>query len=244
MLMKLSLRMKEIIALVTPGNRVCDIGTDHGFVPIALAKDNICPKVIAVDINRGPIDIATANVSEAGMSDIIDIRLGDGLKVVEPDEVDTVIITGMGGDLIAGILKDADSRFHGSKELILSPQSESEKVRHCLHDFGYKIDIEKMIIDSDKPYLIIRAVPGTEKYEYEYEYKYGKYLLGMGDKMLYEYLKDQLITYMSARNRISSKISVAKGMDAEKLFKARESINELQAHVDEIMKLLKRYYHI
>ncbi len=242
--MRLSLRMKEIIGLVSSGNRVCDVGTDHGFVPIALVRDGICPSAIAVDVNQGPLDIATLNVAEVNLSDKIELRLGDGLSVVEPDEVDTVIIAGMGGDLIAKILTNANEGFRGSKELILSPHSESEKVRHALHDLGYEIDTEKVIIDGDKPYLIIRANPGEEKYEYEYEYKYGKYLLDKGDKMLYEYLKDQLVVYMSARNRISSKISTAKNMDAERLSKARESINELQSHVDEIMKLLKRYYHI
>ncbi len=242
--MRLSLRMKEIIAFVSSGNRVCDVGTDHGFVPIALVSEGICPSAIAVDVNQGPLDIATTNVSEAGLPGKIELRLGDGLSVVSPNEVDTVIIAGMGGDLIAKILTNADEGFRGSKELILSPQSESEKVRHVLHEFGYMIDTEKIIIDQDKPYLIIRANPGEEKYEYEYEYKYGKYLLDKGDKMLYEYLKDQLIVYMSARNRISTKISLTKNMDAEKMNKARESIKELQSHIDEIMELLKRYYHI
>ena len=244
MRMKLSVRMKEIIAFVTPGNRVCDVGTDHGFVPIALVSDNICPSAIAVDVNQGPLDIARDNVNSAGLSDRIDLRLGDGLNVVKPDETDTVIISGMGGDLIASILENADSGFKGTKELILSPQSEVEKVRHKLHDIGYAIDTEKIIIDSKKPYLVIYALPGEESYEYEHEYKYGKYLLDKGDTMLFEYLKDQLVVFMGARNRISSKISVSKNLDADKIAKLRQSVSEVQVHIDEIMKLLKMYYHI
>ena len=98
----------------TKGNRIADIGTDHAYIPIYLVKNDLAEYVIAGDVRQGPVDIAKANVEKHKLPDKIEVRLGSGLSVIEKGEVDTVIIAGMGGQLISEILS-----------------ADIEKVREC-----------------------------------------------------------------------------------------------------------------
>ncbi len=230
------------MGFVTKGNRLADIGTDHGFIPIALVKNGICPKAIAVDINAGPITVAREHVKEAELSDLIECKLGDGLSVVNPDDVDTIIIAGMGGDLISNILENANEGFRGSKELVLSPQSEPEKVRRTLHKLGYMIKAEKYFMDEGKKYNIIYAVPGSEEYCLDEEYRYGKLLLMESNELLEETIRMQMVVFMSARNRIVTNNAYMKDVETEIVKKNKETQAALQKQIDGIKKILKQYY--
>ncbi len=240
--MRLSYRMQEIMGFVTKGNRVADIGTDHGFVPIALVKDGICPSAIAVDIKTGPLSIAKEHVNESDLTDKIECRLGDGLSVVKPDEVDSIIIAGIGGDVIADILNKAEEGYKGTKELIVSPHSEIDKVRHALHDMEYKIKAEKYFQDEGKRYNVIYAVPGREIYDSEDFYKYGKLLLESSNELLKETLTMQLVVFMSARNRLTTNNAYVHDLDGAMLQKSKERQAALQEQIDDINHLLKKYY--
>ena len=103
--MELSIRLKTVAEAVTKGNRVADVGTDHGYVPIYLVKNNLSPAGIAMDVNKGPLEKAQEHIREEKIGGKIATRLGNGLAPLEPGETDTVIIAGMGGDLICKILK-------------------------------------------------------------------------------------------------------------------------------------------
>ena len=98
--MKISERLKEIASMVTTGNTVADIGTDHGYVPVYLCKNNISNHIIAMDINEGPLKIARQNIKRAELEDKVDIRQSAGFENIKPGEADTAIIAGMGGELI------------------------------------------------------------------------------------------------------------------------------------------------
>ena len=102
----LSIRMRAVADLVTDGLRVADIGTDHGFVPIALVSEGRCPSAIAADVRSGPLSHAAENIRRQGLSDVIETRLSDGLKKIDPGEAEAVIIAGMGGMLMIRILDD------------------------------------------------------------------------------------------------------------------------------------------
>ena len=83
---------------------MADIGTDHGFLPVALWEQGICPNVILADVNQGPLDRAKSNAALSHPGVEFDCRLGDGLKVIQPGEVDVIAIAGMGGTLMTEIL--------------------------------------------------------------------------------------------------------------------------------------------
>ena len=161
--MGLSKRLKTVAGAVTPGYRVADIGTDHGYVPIWLVKEGICPKALAMDVNTGPLQRARDHIREEGLEDRIETRLSNGLAGLAPGDADSIVIAGMGGDLICRILTAAPSILNAAKELILQPQSEWFKVRLFLDKACWRIEKEWFIKEDGKYYVVIRAFPGTGK---------------------------------------------------------------------------------
>ena len=157
--MALSRRLEKIISLVPPGCNAVDIGTDHGLVPAALAERGICPRVIATDLRPGPLDAARSLMRERGLTQQVELRLGDGLAPITPGEAEVIIIAGMGGALMQHILRDGTDTARAAKRLILSPQSELEPFRHFLQAEGYFIDGERLIEEDGKYYFILSVTP-------------------------------------------------------------------------------------
>lgn len=184
----LSDRLFEIAQMVSKGLNVADIGCDHAYLSIYLVRENIVPKAIACDINKGPIDIAKNNIEVAGLTKKIDVRLANGLAGIKPGEAQSIVIAGMGGPLIVDILSQGKDVTDKAKELILEPQSEVSKVRHYLEDNGFCIISESFICDENKFYPIIKAVHGRMELEEEMYYMYGKILIHEANPVLYEYL--------------------------------------------------------
>lgn len=187
---QLSNRLLAAAGMVTKGNIVADIGCDHAYTSIYLCQEGIAPKVIAMDVNKGPLQGARAHVEQAGLSEKIDIRLSDGLEKLSPGEADTVLLCGMGGLLMIKILSDYPEATASVKELILQPQSEAGEVRRFLHKQGYRITKEHMLKEDGKFYVMMRAEQSSEPqvYEKECEYLYGKLLLEEKNEVLKEFL--------------------------------------------------------
>lgn len=156
---KLSKRLQTIAQMVTTGNRLADIGTDHGFLPLYLLEQGRIPSALAMDVNEGPLERAKEHIENSDCKQYIETRLSDGLEKLIPGEVDTVVIAGMGGGLMVRILTRELCKLEGLKELILQPQSEQQEVRKCLADIGFSIVDEEMLIEDEKFYVVIRAVP-------------------------------------------------------------------------------------
>ncbi len=154
----LSKRLQAVANLVSPGRRVADIGCDHGYVSIYLADVRKCPKVIAMDVRKGPLSQAESNIHRYGMDDRIETRLSDGTALLEPDEVDTLLISGMGGRLIMRIVSEGLDRLGAFKELVLQPQSEVELVRKFLREHDYIIVDEDFVIEDGKNYPMMKAL--------------------------------------------------------------------------------------
>ena len=102
--MELSKRLYAVAGLVTEGASVADIGTDHGYVPIYLVEEGIARKALALDVNRGPLERARMHIVGHGLGDKIETRLSDGLREIRPGEVDTIIVSGMGGPLTLSLI--------------------------------------------------------------------------------------------------------------------------------------------
>ncbi len=153
---KLSRRLTAIAALVTPGQRLADVGCDHAYLPIELVRTGRIPSALAMDVKEGPLERARAHVAEAGLADRVETRLSDGLEALEENEADTVLLAGMGGLLICRILTDRPIP-KSVTELVLGPQSEVADVRRCVRDLGFVLVDEDMVLEGGKYYPLLKA---------------------------------------------------------------------------------------
>ena len=158
--MVLSQRLMAVSDLVSAGNRLADIGTDHAFVPIYLVEHGQIPSAIAMDVNPGPLARADDHIRMHGLADRIITRLSDGLDQLAPGEADTVLVAGMGGALTVRILEQREGLTGDVKELVLQPQSEIASVRRFLERSGWRIVSERMVFEEGKYYQMMRCVPG------------------------------------------------------------------------------------
>ena len=117
--MELSKRLKAVAGLVTEGASVADIGTDHGYVPIWLIQSGRAAKVIAMDVNEGPLERARGHIRSKRLENVIFTRKSDGLQALHVGEADTMIAAGMGGGLVIKILEDSPEITADLKEFIL-----------------------------------------------------------------------------------------------------------------------------
>lgn len=205
----LSPRLKAVAELVTCGCRLADIGTDHAYVPIWLAKTGRIPGAVAADVNKGPLLRALENIRENGLEDRIEIRLSDGFLALRPGEVRSAVLAGMGGGLMIRILKEGAPVIECLEECILQPQSEIEKVRAFLLEEGFSFLEENMVEDDGKYYPMMKVKPpaekgtdGEKKMDYpektrekewkEEELRYGKLLLQKKNPVLREFLEREI----------------------------------------------------
>ena len=160
--MKLSKRLELVASFVPNNSSIIDVGCDHAYLSIYLAnnKDNI--RILATDIKEGPLNQARENIKKYKLENKIKLELKDGITNLDKD-IDTVIISGMGGILITNILKKEE--LQNIKTLILSPNNDFEIVRKYLKKIGYYVEKEELITDKKITYLVIRAYKGKEKYD-------------------------------------------------------------------------------
>ena len=191
--MNLSLRLTKVKDTVLKCDTVCDIGCDHGYVSISLIEEEKAKKVIACDINKGPLEAAKENVSKKNLSGKIELRLSDGLSQVSPaDHPDSIVIAGMGGALMCKILTEGSEVVSSAKQLVLQPQSEIFLVRKWLRENGFYISNEEILKDMGKYYFLLDARPGdSEIFEPEIQEFfdiYSKNLIDKRDNMYKEFL--------------------------------------------------------
>ncbi len=157
-------RLTAIASYVRNGSRVADIGTDHGFLPLYLIENDISPSCIASDVREGPASAARNHIAAAGQHHRIEVRVGDGLETVGPDEVDDIVIAGMGGETITAILEAAQWVQNPHYRLILQPMSHAEILRHWLYTHGFTAISERLLTDGGKSYiLLVTAYDGERK---------------------------------------------------------------------------------
>lgn len=150
-------RLEAIEALVRPGPGLIDVGTDHGYLPVSLARHGYPGLLIASDLREGPLQSARRSAAEAGLGERIAFRLADGLEGSEHDAIDTIVIAGMGGDTICGILDRAEWVLQPRYRLILQPMTRSEVLRYWLCNNGYAIEQERLVEEAGELYAILTA---------------------------------------------------------------------------------------
>lgn len=156
-MVKISRRLQTAAALVSEGTVLADVGTDHGYIPLYLLEQGKIKRAVAMDINKGPLARAKEHITQYGMEQYIETRLSDGVAGLQPHEVDSILIAGMGGGLVMHILKEGEAVCKAAKELILQPQSELCQVRRFLAEEGYVTEAEEMVLEDGKYYPMMRV---------------------------------------------------------------------------------------
>jgi len=149
--------------MVPSGLKIADIGTDHAFLPCYLLREKISPSAIGVEVNRGPYHKACATVNEFELQEKMEIRLGDGLAVIKPGEINVVIIAGMGGAVIRDILEKSPQVVSSLDKLIIQPMRAPELIRKWLVDHGWLLSEEDLIYEDKQYYQIIGAIPSRSE---------------------------------------------------------------------------------
>jgi len=156
-------RLQALSQLVPDGARMADIGTDHGYLPVYLLQEGKITFAIASDINREPLEHARRTALEYHITEHIDFRLCGGLDLIEPQEVDTVVIAGMGGETIAAILSAAPWLMKSEITLLLQPMSKQEFLRQWLTENGFFFMDEHLVWDKEVLYPIFTVKAGQSE---------------------------------------------------------------------------------
>lgn len=205
--MRLTDRLLKIASLVTKGKKVADIGTDHGYIPVYLLNKGDIDYAILADVNKGPLENAKKEVRHNGLMDKVDLRLGSGIEVLEKNEVDEIIIAGMGGILISELLEAKKEVAHSLDKLILQPMQAQNELRKYLLNNGYEILDEVLVKEDFRLYEIIIAKYTSKNTQVEDEifYEVGKKLIENKDPLLNEFIDKKIFMYNSIIKKIEDK---------------------------------------
>lgn len=183
----LSLRLRAIANLVPAGAQVIDVGTDHAMLPVWLAQTGRATQVWASDIRPGPLDSARRLIFETNTGDRVHTRMTDGLSGFGPEDADTIIMAGMGGETMTNILAAARWTNNGTL-LILEPQSKQTALRRWLLENGFSIFHEQLVKDNNRIYPILMTKAGKPEPHSETELLTGRLELISADPLFSEYL--------------------------------------------------------
>ena len=186
-------RLLACAALVT-GAKAVDVGTDHGYLAVYLAENEICKEVIACDVNQKPLEAAKRTAEKSGLTDRITAILSDGLDNIPSEGVTDVIMAGMGGELIARLVGKCPWLADKNKDvnLVLQPMTKSETLRKWLYDNGFAVKKELACEDNGFVYSVMQVKFIGEKPDYSCDdrYLYGG-MVSKEDETGYAYLERQ-----------------------------------------------------
>ena len=188
--LQLQPRLRLLADLVPQGARLADIGTDHGYLPVYLLQRGRIASAIAADIGRAPLDHARRTAEQYGVECGLRFLCCDGLCGVSPEDADTVVIAGMGGESIRDILRAAPWAADGHHTLLLQPMTKVELLRGWLRENGYRCTEERLVQDKGKLYVILSVTGGPSGEASDAE-RYGGFCLEH-DPLYGLYLEQQL----------------------------------------------------
>lgn len=229
--MELSKRLQAVADLVSDGEVVADIGTDHGYIPIYLVQSKKCSKVYAMDINEGPYLRAKQHIAGYGLSTYIETRLSNGLHALEVGEASAIIIAGMGGGLVTKIMEQDKHLWDSIHEFVLQPQSEIDKVRSFLWMNQWEICEEEIVYEDGKYYPMMRIIRGSEPEYSVAELRYGRKLIEKKHPVLLRFLEKEI----ALKEQVLSSLEGKTGTHIEKrMIDLRDELEvayEVQRHL-------------
>ena len=202
--MELSKRLQAVADLVSEGQIVADVGTDHGYIPIYLLETGKCERAIAMDINKGPLLRAKEHIAEHGLDAKIEVKLSDGVEALSVGACDCVVVAGMGGALAVKIMEEGQAVFKSLREFVLQPQSELAKVRQYLWENEYCVTAEDMVLEDGKFYPMMKVKNGASEDYTQIELRYGKCLLMQKHPVLKQFLEKEVQTKEAILNNLES----------------------------------------
>lgn len=243
----LSERLQMLAEMVTPGTSVADVGCDHGFLSIYLVQKGISPRVLAMDVRKGPLTAAQEHIASYGLNTYIETRLSDGMDKLESEEAETLVCAGMGGRLMERILRTHMEKTRSMRELILQPQSELKEFRTFLRREKFRILAEDAVYEEGKYYFAIKAAyagedagtqsegesrfgeqvsarPGQPDMQSIYD-EYGELLLKCKHPVLQQYLRYRRETAERILEKLKAE-HTAKA--AERLLEVRQELTEIE----------------
>ena len=220
-------RLYAIADSVPPGATIADVGTDHGYIPIYLYLNKRIDSALAMDLRPGPLSRAEKNVEKFGLTEHIKTRISDGLCALLDGEVNTAVIAGMGGLLIAEILEKSPVSLD---YYILQPMTAVAELREFLERNGYCIIHERLAKEADKIYTVMTVVKGTMKIDQPVHYLVGPKLIENKDPLTLPLIESLIHKYAEA----------LEGLQCS----AQETVKDKKKHFQEIpLTLFLLFYH-
>lgn len=161
MKLPISKRLLACAEFILPGERVADVGTDHGYLAIHLLKNNTASHVLAADIAPQPLQRARENARRFGLTQGISFHLCDGVRGL-PRDFDVLVMAGLGAETMVQVLKGGPWLKTGSYRLVLQCQSSQNELRQYLSESGWRVSREIPVRDGKFLYTVLEAVPGME----------------------------------------------------------------------------------
>lgn len=166
---QLSKRLETVVSYIPEQSKIADIGSDHAYLPCYAVNKGIASSAIAGEVVKGPYLSAKKQVEDAGLTREVEVRLGNGLEVISPGEVNCITIAGMGGALIASILEEGKEKLTDGPRLILQPNVSAKSIRTWLMENEWDLIGEEILEEDDKLYEILIAEKGDPNSHYSKE---------------------------------------------------------------------------
>lgn len=174
-MINISKRLTAVATFVRSNSKIIDIGCDHALLDIYLVEHHPAIKSIAADVRSGALAQAKKNVIKYNMSDSISLRLGDGLDVVNKEEIDTIVISGLGGPKIIDILTKDKTKLVNVEDIIIQSNTDYYEIRFNICNLGFYIDSEVLVRENNIIYVIIHFKKGHKDYSND-DYLFGPIL--------------------------------------------------------------------
>ncbi|MGG3562213.1 tRNA (adenine(22)-N(1))-methyltransferase TrmK [Neobacillus rhizosphaerae] len=231
---KLSMRLETVAKYVPAGSRMADIGSDHAYLPCYLAKNTGISFAIAGEVAMGPYQSAERNVQSEGLTTIISVRMGDGLEVIQPGEVDCITIAGMGGSLITSILENGKKKLDSVTRLVLQPNISAVSIRKWFLENNWELVSEEIIEEDGKIYEVLVGEKGDPYKPYNEKIESGLLLGPFLSRKQEEAFQKKWTMELRNWQRIVEQLESA-GETAETIEKKQEIVNKINL-VEEALK--------
>lgn len=229
-MVNLDIRLKAVYNMAEKCDTFLDVGSDHGYLPLHLIKNNIINKAVVSDINEGPLNNAKENFEMHKMRDKAKFILTGGLRDIDTTDIDAVSICGMGGELMINILEEDKIKAKGFDYLIVQPMNSVNLLRKYLYENGYRVIKEDLVRDKHHFYNILKVIPEKDERKFDEIF----FDLGFG---LFEEGNKNFIDYIDYKIRVNKKIiENCKSKNSQNAKKAGEKADDYINRLEGVKK--------